>query len=147
MQITDSFHLNSPPETVWEILFDIPLLAKCIPGVENVEMIDEKTYRGKLQVKVGPIKSEFFGTVTLKEITPPNFLAGAVDGDDKGSASAVKATFSVSLVEVEQGTQVSFVIDANIRGRLAQFGGPVIQATSKKMTAEFSKNLRAALEI
>jgi carbon monoxide dehydrogenase subunit G len=146
MQIKDSFIIAAPQEKVWELLFDIPRLSQCVPGIESVEVVDDKTYHGKLVVKVGPIKTEFTGTVTLTEIIAPNRIAGAVDGDDKASASMVKAGFSGTLSTIENGTEAAFVVDVNLRGRLAQFGGPVIAATAKKLTAEFAKNLRAQLE-
>ncbi|RJP48119.1 MAG: carbon monoxide dehydrogenase [Anaerolineaceae bacterium] len=146
MQIKDSFVIDAPQEKVWKFLFDIPKLGQCVPGIESVEVVDDKTYRGKLVVKVGPIRSEFGGTVTLTEVDAPNRIAGTVEGDDKSSASSVKATFTGTLTAVAGGTEAAFHVDANLRGRLAQFGGPVITATAKKLTAEFAKNLRARLE-
>jgi len=146
MQIKDSFVIKAPQDKVWEFLFDIPKLSECVPGIESVEVVDDKTYRGKLVVKVGPIKSSFSGIVTLTEVEAPNRIAGTVEGDDKSSASSVKASFTGTLKAVDDGTEAAFVVDANLRGRLAQFGGPVITATAKKITAEFAKNLRAKLE-
>ena len=146
MQIKDSFVINAPQEKVWELMFDIPRLSKCVPGIESVEVVDDKTYRGKLVVKVGPIKSKFGGIVKLTEVVPPQKIAGSVDGDDKTSASLIKATFTGTLTPVANGTEAAFIVDVNLRGRLAQFGGPVITATAKKLTAEFAKNLRAQLE-
>jgi carbon monoxide dehydrogenase subunit G len=146
MQIKDSFTINAPQEKVWELLFDIPRLSQCVPGIEDVEVVDDKTYRGKLVVKVGPIKSQFSGVVTLTEIEPPQRIAGLVEGDDKASDSSVKAGFSGTLTSVGVGTEAAFVVDLNLRGRLAQFGGPVISATAKKLTAEFARNLRTQLE-
>jgi carbon monoxide dehydrogenase subunit G len=146
MQIKDSFVINAPQAKVWEFLFDIPRLSQCIPGIESVQVIDDKTYRGKLVVRVGPIKSEFSGKVTLTEVDAPNQIAGTVEGDDRSSASSVKATFTGTLSPVGGGTEAAFQVDANLRGRLAQFGGPVIAATAKKLTAEFAKCLRAQLE-
>jgi carbon monoxide dehydrogenase subunit G len=146
MQIVDSFVIKASRDDVWNFIFDIPRMSKCIPGIEAVEIIDDKNYRGKLVVKVGPIKSEFGGTVTLTEISAPDRIAGSVEGDDRSSASSVKASFSGTLTSVEGGTQAAFVVDANIRGKLAQFGGPIINATAKKLTAEFAKNVRAELE-
>jgi len=146
MNIKDSFVINAPQDKVWEFLFDIPKLSECVPGIEDVEVVDDKTYRGKLVVKVGPIKSSFNGTVRLTEVDAPNRIAGAVEGDDKSSASSVKASFTGTLKPVDGGTEAGFEVDANLRGRLAQFGGPVINATAKKLTAEFAKNLRERLE-
>ena len=146
MQIKDSFVIKAPQETVWQFMFDIPRLSKCVPGIESVEVLDDKTYRGKLVVRVGPIKSEFSGTITLTQVDAPSRIAGTVEGDDKSSASSVKATFTGTLTPVDGGTEAAFQVDANLRGRLAQFGGPIITATAKKLTAEFAKNLRAELE-
>ena len=146
MQIKDSFVINAPQEKDWELMFDIPRLSRCVPGIESVEVVDDKTYRGTLVVKVGTIKSEFGGIVTLTEVIPPKKIAGSVDGDDKTSASSIKATFTGTLTSVAHGTEAAFIVDVNLRGRLAQFGGPVITATAKKLTAEFAKNLRAQLE-
>ena len=146
MLIKDSFMINAPQEKVWDFLFDIPRLSECIPGIESVEVVDEKTYRGKLVVKVGPIKSAFTGVVTLTEVNAPDRIAGNVEGDDKSSASSVKASFTGTLRAMDGGTEAAFEVEANLRGRLAQFGGPVITATAKKLTAEFAKCLRERLE-
>jgi carbon monoxide dehydrogenase subunit G len=146
MQIKDSFVINAPQERVWDFLFDIPKLSECMPGIESVEVVDPKTYLGKLVVRVGPIKSAFSGKVVLTEIEAPNRIAGTVEGDDRASASSVKATFTGTLRPVEAGTEAAFQVEANLRGRLAQFGGPVITATAKKLTTEFAKCLRSRLE-
>src|SRR3972149_4626351 len=134
MQIKDSFVINAPQEKVWEFLFDIPKLSQCVPGIESVEVVDDKTYRGKLVVRVGPIRSEFGGTVTLTEVKAPNRIAGTVEGDDKSSASSIKATFTGTLITVEGGTEAAFQVDANLRGRLAQFGGAVIGSNPTTVT-------------
>jgi carbon monoxide dehydrogenase subunit G len=147
MLITDSFVIHAPQDIVWDFLFDIPKLSQCIPGIESVEVLDDKTYRGKLVVRVGPIKSAFTGVVTLTEVNAPDRIAGTVEGDDKSSASSVKASFTGTLKAAENGTEAAFEVEANLRGRLAQFGGPVITATAKKLTAEFAKCLKERLEI
>ena len=146
MQIADSFTVNAPQEEVWKFMFDIPRLSQCVPGIESVEALDEQTYRGRLVVRVGPIKSEFSGTIILTNVDAPRQIIGTVEGDDKAGDSSVKATFTGTLTQVEGGTRAAFQIEASLRGRLAQFGGPVITMTAKKLTAEFAKNLKAQLE-
>lgn len=146
MLIRDSFVIRAAQQNVWDFLFDIPKLSRCIPGIESVEALDDKRYRGKLVARVGPIKAEFDGRVTLTEVDPPHRIAGLVEGEDKSSASSIQATFTGTLTPVEGGTEAAFEVDANLRGRLAQFGGPVITATAKKLTAEFARNLREQLE-
>ena len=146
MQIADSFVISAPQDEVWELLFDIPRLSQCVPGLQSVEVLDAKTYRGNVVVRVGPIKSEFSGTLRLTEAIAPHRIAGSLEGNDQKGGSSVRALFSGALSPVENGTQAAFQIEANLRGRLAQFGGPVIAATARKLTAQFADNLRAQLE-
>lgn len=146
MKISDSFIVQAPIETVWDFLLDIERMSQCVPGIESVEAVDDKTYRGKLRVKIGPISTAFNGMVELTEVEPPHRLVASVSGDDKTKGSAVKAAFESTLESVDNGTQVNYQMDLNLRGKLAQFGSAVVTATAKKMTAEFTKNLRVNLE-
>ncbi len=91
MQIVDSFVVNAPQEKVWDLLFNIPRLSRCVPGLQSIEVVDDKTYRGKVVVKVGPIKAEFSATGTLREVAVPRTIAGTVEGDDCAGGSSVKA--------------------------------------------------------
>lgn len=145
MLIKDGFVVNAPLETVWAFLHDIPRLSACVPGVEEVEEIEPDKYQGRLKVKVGPLTAVFGGTVTIVERIAPELLVAQVEGEDRSSASFVKATFSGRLTPVETGTQLDYEMDLALRGRLAQFGLTVVQGTAKKMTAEFVKRLQEAL--
>jgi carbon monoxide dehydrogenase subunit G len=145
MLIKDGFVVNAPVETVWAFLHDIPRLSACVPGVEEVQEIEPDVYQGRLRVKVGPLTAAFGGCVTIVERVAPELLAARVEGEDRSSASFVKATFSGRLTPVETGTQLDYEMDLALRGRLAQFGLTVVQGTAKKMTAEFAKRLQEAL--
>lgn len=145
MEIKDSFTVKADRERVWAYLLDIEQMSQCMPGVESVEAVGENTYRGQLKVKVGPIAAAFSGKATLTEMDPPNKLVAAIEGDDKSSGSAVKATFTSLLSPTEDGTRIDYTMDVNLRGRLAQFGLTVVKGTAKKMTAEFGKCVQQAL--
>jgi carbon monoxide dehydrogenase subunit G len=146
MQIADSFVVGAPPEAVWAFLFDLEQMGECVPGLASVKKVDERTYRGTLKVKVGPVAAAFDGTATLTEFDPPRRLAAVLVGDDKLIASLVKTSFLSTLTAVEAGTEVAYQMEVNLRGRLAQFGTTVVSATAKKMTAEFAQNVRTRLE-
>src|SRR5262245_59466023 len=49
----ERFIVNASPETVWAFLLDPERLAPCIPGCEDLEVVDDHTYRLRLTVKVG----------------------------------------------------------------------------------------------
>jgi carbon monoxide dehydrogenase subunit G len=145
MLLRDSFFIEAPLEAVWALLQDVHRLSACVPGVEKVEEVGPDIYHGALKIKIGPISAAFAGQVTITERTPMERLAAEVSGQDKGSASWVKATFTGQLSAIETSTQLDYEMDVALRGRLAQFGLTVVQATAKKMTAEFAKCVTLAL--
>ncbi len=146
MKIEGSFTLRAPVSAVWDYLLNIEEMSKCIPGVNTLETIDAETYRGKLEVKVGPIKAAFGGTVKLLEVEPPHRIVAAIEADDRRNASQVKATFISVLNPVADGTEVTYAIDANVRGRLSQFGQAVAQSTAKKMAGAFGSCMQKKLD-
>lgn len=146
MIIEDSIDINAPVQTVWEFLLNVEEMGTCLPGVESVEALDAMTYRGRLKVKIGPIAAGFNGQARLTELVPPERFTAEVQGDDRVSASAVRANFTATLEPIETGTRLHYRMDVTLRGRLAQFGTAVVNATAKKMTAEFAANLREKLE-
>lgn len=146
MIIEDTFILLAPVKDVWDFLLDVETMSQCIPGVDALEALDDKTYRGQLKIKIGPITAAFRGVVTFKELDPPNRLVAVIEADDKASASKIKATFTATLTPHEGGTQVAYQTDLNLRGRLAQFGSAVVRGTAKKMTAQFGKCVQQSLD-
>lgn len=145
MLLKDSFTIEAPLDRVWTLLQDVQRISACVPGVENVEEVGPDSYNGILKIKIGPISAAFAGRVTIIERTPPERLAAEITGQDKGTASLVKASFTGQLRPTETGTQLDYEMDMALRGRLAQFGMTVVQATAKKMTAEFARCLTETL--
>lgn len=145
MILKDSFVVDASIAEVWDFFQDIPRLSACIPGVEEVEEIEPDLYRGVLKVKVGPLSASFTGQVKVIERLEPERMVALVEGEDKSSASAAKATFTGEMFEQEAGVRLEYETDISMRGRLAQFGFAVIRGTAKKMTKVFAKNMQEAL--
>jgi len=98
-----------------------------------------------MKVKVGPLSARFSGQVKVIERVEPERMVVLVEGEDKSSASAAKATFTGKMFQEESGVRLEYETDISMRGRLAQFGFAVIRGTAKKMTKEFVKNMQEAL--
>lgn len=146
MIIRETFEIEVPLEQVWAFLQDVPRLATCVPGVEKVEEIGSEQYRGQLAVRIGPLSARFEGIVRITRREPPTCLEAEIEGRDGASGSFVKAAFRGTLEPVEKGTRLACEVNLTLRGRLAQFGSPVFEATARRMIAEFARRLREAME-
>ena len=74
MLIEGNFSLKAPIQEVWDFLLKPGTLASCIPGVEKLEAIDDKTYESVVKQKVGPVSVRLKFTTTLTEMEPPKYL-------------------------------------------------------------------------
>src|SRR3981189_2484500 len=107
MLITTRFELAAPVEAAWAYLLDVPKIAHCVPGASLTEVVDDKTYAGKVEVKLGPIGVSYKGrinTESIEERTPPvHVRAGGSETRGRGGASA---TMTAQLEPSAKGTSV-----------------------------------------
>jgi uncharacterized protein len=144
MTMTGEIELAAPRQRVWEKLNDPAVLKACIPGCEELERSDDQGFRAVARMKVGPVSARFRGKVTLSDLDPPNGYKISGEGEG-GVAGFAKGGARVDLVEREGGTLLSYHVDAQIGGKLAQLGQRLINGTAKKMADEFFANFARAL--
>src|SRR5260370_17007098 len=68
MVITTRFELAAPVEAAWAYLLDVPKIAHCVPGASLTNVIDDKTYEGKVEVKLGPIGVSYKGKIMIESM-------------------------------------------------------------------------------
>lgn len=147
MQLENSLEVAAPPEQVWEFLLDVERVAPCMPGAELTEIVDERTWKGKVTLKLGPVSLAFLGTVVMQEQDPAGrrvvLKADGKETRGKGSASALVTT---QLEGADGGgTRVVMLTDLSISGTLSQYGRGMIADVSQRLTNQFAECLRAQL--
>ena len=75
MEFDNEFEVPAPVDQAWDILMDIQRIAPCVPGAELTEVVDDKTYKGKISVKLGPVALTFNGQTTFEELDAENYSA------------------------------------------------------------------------
>ena len=131
--------------TVWLKLNDPEILKQCIPGCQSLERTGENGFAAVAKVKVGPVSATFKGAVELTDLDPPNAyrIQGAGEG---GMAGFAKGGAAVRLADVpEGGCLLSYDVEANVGGKLAQLGSRLIDGVAKKMADQFFANFAKAV--
>src|SRR5215217_2752034 len=148
MQFSNSFEVPLPPAEAWAFLLDIRRIAPCMPGAELTEVVDERTYKGKIAVRLGPVALAFAGLVVFEEIDDANHTARVkaqgADAKGRGGANAA-ATFR--LEPAGAGSKVLVHTELALSGAVAQYGRGVgvVQATAGQIMTQFANNLKAQL--
>jgi carbon monoxide dehydrogenase subunit G len=144
VRIDSDFTVKAPIEAVWAYLLDVEKVAPCMPGAQLTEVVDERTWKGKTNIKVGPVALSFAGTVVLEERDDQahrvRLKAQGMEQRGKGAASAVVESH---LEEVDGGTKVTMGTDLTISGAVAQYGRGMMLDISQRMTGEFAQCLEA----
>ncbi len=130
--------IAAPRDAVWAALNDPEVLKACIPGCQSLEKIDDEHMKAAAAIKVGPISARFAGEVTLSDRDPPNGYRISGEGSG-GAAGFAKGGATVRLTDEVGGTKLSYDVDAQVGGKLAQLGGGLIDATAKQMAGAFFK--------
>jgi uncharacterized protein len=148
MEFDNSFEVPLPPAQAWPVLMDIRRMAPCMPGAELTDVVDDKTYKGKIGVRLGPVALTFAGTIKFEDIDNANHKARvrAQGSDDKGRGAA-QAMATFGLEPTAGGSKVLVHTDLTLSGAVAQYGRGVgmIQATAAALITQFANNLKTEL--
>ena len=148
MEFDNSFEVPLAPEAAWPLLMDIRRIAPCMPGAELTEVVDERTYKGKIAVRLGPVALAFAGLVKFEELDSGNRTARVkAQGSDAKGRGGANATASFRLEAAPGGSKVLVHTDLALSGAVAQYGRGVgiVQATAAQIMREFAANLRAQI--
>ncbi len=136
MDMTGERRIPAPRQTVWDALNDPDVLRASIPGCESLEKVSDTELKARAAVKIGPISAKFAGAVTLSDIDPPNGYTISGEGQG-GVAGFAKGGAKVRLSEDGADTVLSYVVNAQVGGKIAQLGARLIDATAKQMADAF----------
>ncbi len=145
MEMTGTRVIAADRATVWAALNDADTLQACIPGCEELTGTPEDGFDAVVKQKVGPVKATFKGGVILSDVVPETSYT--ITGEGKGGvAGFAKGGASVSLSDVEGGTELSYDVTAKVGGKIAQLGSRLIDGFARKMADAFFENFQATVE-
>src|SRR3954464_10031769 len=144
MTMNGEVQLAAPREAVWAKLNDAEVLKACIPGCEELEKTDDGGFRATAKMKVGPGSARFKGKVHLTDLDPPNGYKISGEGEG-GIAGFAKGGAVVALSPKDGGTLLTYNVEAQIGGKLAQLGQRLIAGAAKKMADDFFAKFAAAV--
>ncbi len=147
MTMKGEVNLAADRQTVWAKLNDPEVLKACIPGCQSLDRSGENGFQAVVKLKVGPVSATFKGNVELSDLDPPNGykISGSGEG---GIAGFAKGGAVVRLSEGEGGgTLLSYDVEANVGGKIAQLGARLIDGVAKKNAdmffTNFAENVKA----
>jgi uncharacterized protein len=146
MLITNAFEVTEPTAKVWSFFDDIPQVASCLPGAELTEELGDDRYRGKVAVRMGPVKLQFAGTaeITERDDAANRIVVDANGADEKGRGQAAML-ITAQLTPTPGGTKVDVSQDLQLSGAAAQYGRGMISDVSAILMRDFATNMQSRI--
>jgi carbon monoxide dehydrogenase subunit G len=134
-------------QRVWQFLLDVPAVGRCVPGVTDVTPLADDDYQGTLKVRLGPVALQLEGNLNVVERNESEGRSTLrVQAADRRAGGSVNARILLQL-EPLSADQTALVVrtDANVAGKLGEFGQPLIRKKADQMMDEFARNVQAAV--
>src|SRR6185437_1244928 len=104
----------------------------------------ETEFQAIATTKIGPVKARFKGKVQLSDLNPPNGYRISGEGDG-GVAGFAKCGATVALSDKDGGTLLTYNVEAQIGGKLAQLGQRLVNGAAKKIADDFFQKFAATV--
>jgi carbon monoxide dehydrogenase subunit G len=141
--------IDAAAAETFDRVVDIPFVGECLPGASGVRHEGDGVYAGSFMVKVGPVKVNLDGTVSIVEQDPGTRRAVLqMKGSDRRVGGEVVGRMDLAVEE--QGDAASLLVvhtEFTISGKLGQFGQAVMLKKADQITEgfvdEFSRRMTA----
>ena len=135
MKLTGSYKMNVKKELVWKALNDAIILKQCIPGCESFNKESSNVFNATATNQIGPMNATFSGTVTLSNIKENDSYT--ISGEGQSPVGFAHGKADVKLIEENEITTLTYRVDVNVGGKIAQLGSRLIDGVAKKMSDYF----------
>ena len=140
MELKGQRNVETDPVTLWNMLMDVEILPKIVPGISKLEKTGENTYKSVLEVKFGPVSGEFTGDMQMEDISHQrSFTLKAQQHNKIGSVNSI---MKIELMPISGNkTEVSFGGEVTISGLMTMMGQKVLGGVTDMLTKQFFANL------
>ncbi|HYH46542.1 MAG TPA: carbon monoxide dehydrogenase subunit G [Thermoanaerobaculia bacterium] len=144
MKIQGEHTFEAPRELVWRALLDPDVLTRVLPGTEKLERVGDDSFRGVMNVQVGPVKGQFQGTLQLTDLVAQESYHMKLNGS--GPSGFMTGEGQISLADAATGTTLRYDLDAQVGGRVAGVGQRVLESSARAITKQGLEGLGRELQ-
>ncbi len=144
MKIEGTYQIEADPERVWKGLMSPDLLARCIPGCQQMEETGDGSYAVKLKTGVGAVSGTYTGTVRIYDVEETRSFR--MSGEGKRAGSLASGTGLITFTPENGGTRLDVEGEAKVTGIIARVGQRLIGSAARVLMDQFFKSAKSALE-
>ena len=126
------FEVNAPPGEVWKFIRDFESLCTCIPGVEKIKLVDDRTAELTVKERVGIVPLILTLTAHIDSEEPPRRLHATA------RAEHLTMEIDVALRGIAWGTELRGLLKVKGEGQLKPIVDSLFERRATERTAQFA---------
>ena len=126
------FAVNAQPDELWRFIRDFESLCTCIPGVERIKLVDDRTAELTVKEKVGVVPLILTLTAQIDSEEPPHRLHATA------KAEYLTMEIDVALRGIAAGTELLGLIQVKGEGQLKAIVDSLFERRASERTAQFA---------
>jgi carbon monoxide dehydrogenase subunit G len=140
MELKGKRTIETDPASLWNMLMDVEILPKIVPGISKLEKTGENTYKSVLEVKFGPVSGEFTGDMQMEDISHQKTFT--LKAQQHNKIGTVNSVMKIELIPISGNvTEVAFGGEVTISGMMSMMGEKVLGGVTDMLTKQFFANL------
>jgi 2-furoyl-CoA dehydrogenase large subunit len=124
--------VNASPDDLWTFIRDFASLCSCIPGVERINKVDDRTVELTVKEKIGVVPLFVDLKAQIETEDPPHSLHGVA------TAEHLTMEIDVALQGTATGTEVTAQFDVAGEGPLKPIVDRLFERRATERAAEFA---------
>ena len=147
IEIRETFQVEAPIAAVWRFVMDPDEVVTCLPGAKLERAVDDRTFEGRVKVKLGAISTSYKGRVRFTEVDEQGYTVRMVaEGRETGGGTAKGSMVSRLRALSDGQTEIVAEASVDLTGRVMQVGRGMIQGVSHQLFQQFVASTRERLE-
>jgi len=130
------FAVNAAPDELWKFIRDFDSLCTCIPGVERITRVDDRTAELTVREKVGVVPLIVDLTARIDVEDPPHSLHAVA------RAKHLTMEIDVALQKTGSGSELRAVFNVVGEGQLKPIVDRLFERRATERTAQFADCLQ-----
>ena len=140
MELKGNRNVGTDTVTLWNMLMDVEILPKIVPGISKLEKTGENTYKSTLEVKFGPVSGEFTGDMQMEDICHQKTFT--LKAQQHNKIGTVNSIMKIELLPISnKETEVAFSGEVTISGLMKMMGEKILGGVTDMLTKQFFTNL------
>jgi carbon monoxide dehydrogenase subunit G len=126
------FSVSAPADEVWTFIRDFQSLCTCIPGIERIKLLDDRTAELTVKEKIGIVPLILTLTALIDSEEPPRRLHATA------KAEHLTMEIDVTLRQTDAGTEMTSLFKVKGEGQLKSVVDSLFEKRATERTAQFA---------